>query len=102
MKATLLLLPVTRKGARLTLPPKPTVEPVVDSGVVELRARPWPVEIACPVAVAVKRRKAAEQLIEHYDCDLILCDDGLQHYSLARDLEIAVIDGEVEWAFHRS
>ena len=48
----------------------------------------------CPVAVAVKRRKAAEQLIEHYDCDLILCDDGLQHYSLARDLEIAVIDGQ--------
>ena len=48
----------------------------------------------CPVAVAVKRRNAAEQLIEHYDCDLILCDDGLQHYSLARDIEIAVIDGQ--------
>ncbi|MGB1801287.1 MAG: tetraacyldisaccharide 4'-kinase, partial [Gammaproteobacteria bacterium] len=47
----------------------------------------------CPVAVAVKRRNAAEQLIEHYDCDLILCDDGLQHYSLARDIEIAVVDG---------
>jgi tetraacyldisaccharide 4'-kinase len=49
---------------------------------------------ACPVAVAVKRRKAAEELIEYCDCDLILCDDGLQHYSLGRDIEIAVIDGQ--------
>ncbi|MCW5606008.1 MAG: tetraacyldisaccharide 4'-kinase, partial [Burkholderiales bacterium] len=26
-------------------------------------------------------------------CDVIICDDGLQHYRLARDVEIAVIDG---------
>ncbi len=49
---------------------------------------------ACPVAVAVKRRKAAEELIEYCDCNLILCDDGMQHYSLGRDIEIAVIDGQ--------
>lgn len=49
---------------------------------------------SCPVAVAVKRRKAAEELIEYCDCDLILCDDGMQHYSLGRDIEIAVIDGQ--------
>lgn len=48
----------------------------------------------CPVAVAVKRRIAAEELIEYCDCDLILCDDGMQHYSLGRDIEIAVIDGQ--------
>ncbi|GJM05923.1 MAG: tetraacyldisaccharide 4'-kinase [marine bacterium B5-7] len=48
----------------------------------------------CPVAIAVQRRRAAEQLIEYYDCDLILCDDGMQHYSLGRDIEIAVIDGQ--------
>jgi tetraacyldisaccharide 4'-kinase len=48
----------------------------------------------CPVAIAVQRRRAAEELIEHSDCDLILCDDGMQHYSLARDIEIAVIDGQ--------
>jgi tetraacyldisaccharide 4'-kinase len=48
----------------------------------------------CPVAVAVQRRKAAEELIEYCDCDLIICDDGLQHYALGRDLEIAVIDGQ--------
>ncbi len=48
----------------------------------------------CPVAIAVQRRRAAEELIEYCDCDLILCDDGMQHYSLGRDIEIAVIDGQ--------
>jgi tetraacyldisaccharide 4'-kinase len=48
----------------------------------------------CPVAIAIQRRRAAEELIEHCDCNLILCDDGMQHYSLGRDLEIAVIDGQ--------
>ncbi|MGB5131525.1 MAG: tetraacyldisaccharide 4'-kinase, partial [Steroidobacteraceae bacterium] len=44
-----------------------------------------------PVAIG-KRRADAVRLLEP-DCDLILCDDGLQHYALDRDLEIAVIDG---------
>lgn len=48
----------------------------------------------CPVAVAVERRKAAEELIAHCHCDIIICDDGMQHYSLGRDIEIAVIDGQ--------
>ncbi len=48
----------------------------------------------CPVAIAVQRRRAAEELIKRCDCNLILCDDGMQHYSLGRDMEIAVIDGQ--------
>ncbi len=44
-----------------------------------------------PVAIA-SRRADAVRLLEPM-CDLILADDGLQHYSLERDLEIAVIDG---------
>jgi tetraacyldisaccharide 4'-kinase len=44
-----------------------------------------------PVAVGASRG-AAVRLLEA-DCDLILCDDGLQHYALERDLEIAVVDG---------
>ncbi len=48
----------------------------------------------CPVAVAIQRRRAAEELIKHCKCDLIICDDGMQHYSLDRDLEIAVVDGQ--------
>jgi tetraacyldisaccharide 4'-kinase len=48
----------------------------------------------CPVVVAPDRIKAARALLEdHRDCNVILSDDGLQHYRLARDIEIAVIDG---------
>ena len=47
----------------------------------------------CPMAVAPDRVAAANALIEHSDCDVILSDDGLQHYALQRDIEIAVIDG---------
>ena len=41
-----------------------------------------------------KRYIAAKELLEHTDCDILLCDDGLQHLSLYRDIEIAVIDGD--------
>jgi len=47
----------------------------------------------CPMAVAPDRVAAANALIKHSDCDVILSDDGLQHYALQRDIEIAVIDG---------
>lgn len=46
----------------------------------------------CPVAVAPDRVTAAESLVEHAYCDIIVCDDGLQHYALKRDVEIVVID----------
>lgn len=44
-----------------------------------------------PVAVGASRAEAV-RLLER-SCDAIVCDDGLQHYALARDFEIAVIDG---------
>ena len=47
----------------------------------------------CPMAVAPNRVAAARALIGHSDCNVIISDDGLQHYALQRDLEIAVIDG---------
>jgi tetraacyldisaccharide 4'-kinase len=47
--------------------------------------------LAVPVAVGA-RRAAAVRLLEE-DCDVILCDDGLQHYALARDVEVVVVDG---------
>ena len=48
---------------------------------------------ACPMAVGPNRVDAARALLEYTDCDIIVADDGLQHYALARDIEIAVIDG---------
>lgn len=48
----------------------------------------------CPVAVSARRALAAEEIIRHTDCNIIVCDDGLQHLALARDIEIAVVDGD--------
>jgi tetraacyldisaccharide 4'-kinase len=48
----------------------------------------------CPVFVGRARAEAGSRLLASHDCDLVLSDDGLQHYALERDLEIVVIDGE--------
>ena len=48
----------------------------------------------CPMAVGPDRVAAAQALIQYHDCDIILSDDGLQHYRLQRNVEIAVIDGQ--------
>ncbi len=46
-----------------------------------------------PVFVGRDRAAAGRALLAaHPDCDVIVCDDGLQHYRLARDVEIAVVD----------
>jgi len=47
----------------------------------------------CPVMVSKKRAVGVKQLVQHHKVNIILCDDGLQHYGLERDIEIAVIDG---------
>jgi tetraacyldisaccharide 4'-kinase len=47
----------------------------------------------CPVWTARDRAEAALRLLETTPgCDVIISDDGLQHYRLARDVEIAVED----------
>lgn len=46
------------------------------------------------MAVGPLRVDAANVLLKQAGCDVILSDDGLQHYALNRDIEIAVIDGE--------
>ena len=49
---------------------------------------------ALPVVVCRDRAAAGHALLKaHPECNLLLCDDGLQHYPLARDVEIAVVDG---------
>lgn len=46
-----------------------------------------------PVAVGPDRLACASALLQHHPCDVIVSDDGLQHYRLERDVEIAVVDG---------
>ena len=47
-----------------------------------------------PIVVDPDRSRGVQFLETRFQPDVILCDDGLQHYALARDIEIAVIDGE--------
>lgn len=47
----------------------------------------------CPTWVGPDRVSAARALLAHSNCDIVLSDDGMQHYALGRDIEIAVIDG---------
>lgn len=47
-----------------------------------------------PVAVAPVRAAAVKLLLEHTDIDVVIADDGLQHYALGRDIELGVVDGQ--------
>ncbi|HCA26798.1 MAG TPA: tetraacyldisaccharide 4'-kinase [Betaproteobacteria bacterium] len=49
----------------------------------------------CPIVVGADRVLAARGLLRrHPECDVLLSDDGLQHYALRRDMEIAVVDAQ--------
>jgi tetraacyldisaccharide 4'-kinase len=46
-----------------------------------------------PVAVSPVRSDAVKALLANHQLDVIVTDDGLQHYALQRDVEIVVVDG---------
>ena len=47
----------------------------------------------CPVVVDPDRVRAVKNLLAVNPVDVVISDDGLQHYALERDIEIAVVDG---------
>ena len=48
-----------------------------------------------PVYISPDRAAAARALVAaHPEVDVLVSDDGLQHYALARDVELAVVDAE--------
>ncbi|MFT8210240.1 MAG: tetraacyldisaccharide 4'-kinase [Symbiopectobacterium sp.] len=71
---------------------------VVDASVSTAQAGDEPVLIyqrtGAALAVSPSRRDAIEALLARQSLDVIVTDDGLQHYALARDIEIVVVDGE--------
>lgn len=51
-------------------------------------------KLECPLYVGANRFMTAKKLLDDYpNTDIILSDDGLQHYNLLRDFEIIVVDG---------
>ncbi|WP_428033320.1 tetraacyldisaccharide 4'-kinase [Amphritea sp.] len=75
----------------------PTTPYFVTSASTAAQAGDEPLMIVRRTSVALvispDRVAAAQLLLEQTDCDLIISDDGLQHYALERSIEIAVIDG---------
>ena len=70
----------------------------VDSGASATEVGDEPLLLArrsgVPVFVGRNRALAGQALLDAYpDCDVLVSDDGMQHYRLARDAEIAVFDG---------
>lgn len=52
------------------------------------------VQTGAPVIVAPDRPQACRWLHELFDCQLVVSDDGLQHYAMARQLELLVINAQ--------
>ncbi|MDF3054678.1 MAG: tetraacyldisaccharide 4-kinase [Gammaproteobacteria bacterium] len=78
---------------------KPPILPLhVTTNTDPLMAGDEPVLIAqktgSPVVISPDRAAAIQSLIKAYDCNVVLSDDGMQHYRMHRDIEIAVIDGQ--------
>jgi tetraacyldisaccharide 4'-kinase len=72
------------------MPVRPDSDPALVGDEPVLLAR----RAGCPVWIGRKRGEAGRQLLAfHPEVDVILADDGLQHYALARDVEIVVVDG---------
>ncbi len=46
-----------------------------------------------PIAIGANRVEAAKLLLKNNNVDVIISDDGLQHYKLARDFEFLMVDG---------
>jgi tetraacyldisaccharide 4'-kinase len=69
------------------------VKPDSDAGVVGDEALLLARRSACPVAIGADRAAAARLLLEA-GVNLVIADDGLQHYGLGRDVEIVVLDGQ--------
>ena len=48
----------------------------------------------CPMAVFADRKQAIQTLLANHDIDIIISDDGMQHYAMDRDIEIAMVDAQ--------
>lgn len=68
---------------------RPDSDPVIVGDEAVMIAR----RTQCPMSVGSDRVAAGKGLLQYADCDIILSDDGLQHYAMARDVEIIVVDG---------
>lgn len=69
------------------------VRPAQD-GPEQVGDEPWLIASRCqvPVVVDPDRSRAGRYLLEHFPVDVIISDDGLQHYRMGRTVELVMID----------
>ena len=79
------------KSGSIIVTPESKVEEVGDEALLILR------HAKCPVVIDTDRLAAAKKLLEVYNCNIIISDDGLQHYALPRFIEVAVVDAELKF-----
>lgn len=80
----------SREGSEV-ITAKSKVEEVGDEALLISR------QVESPVVINTDRVAAVERLLQGYNCDVIISDDGLQHYRLPRYLEIVVVDSEFKF-----
>lgn len=70
-------------------------EVLVDDSAIEVGDEPLLIrrKTGCPVVIAPKRVDAVQYLQDRFQPQVIISDDGLQHYAMGRAIEIVVIDG---------
>jgi len=51
----------------------------------------------CPLVICVDRVAAVQTLLQKTHCNIVISDDGLQHYRLGRHIEMVVIDSDREF-----
>jgi tetraacyldisaccharide 4'-kinase len=49
---------------------------------------------ACPLVIFPKRDQAVQHLLATTDVNIVISDDGMQHYQLNRDIEVAMLDAK--------
>lgn len=50
--------------------------------------------LQCPLVIGADRQASCEYLQTHFDLDVIISDDGLQHYKMQRDIELCIVDSQ--------
>lgn len=58
-------------------------------------------QVDFPVVICRQRNRAIEYLMNHSKCNIIIADDGLQHYALTPSLQIIMVDGVRGFGNHR-
>jgi tetraacyldisaccharide 4'-kinase len=71
-------------------------EVTANSSVIEAGDEPFLLasRLNCPLVIGPDRQASCQYLKENHDVDIIVSDDGLQHYKMNRDIELCIVDAK--------